>query len=177
MKRVCLAIVSIVLLASMLLAACETNDTTTTVSSGSSATTLAPGAMTFDTCIDRFETLIQRESLPGTLPYSIMGTEELAWLCEAAPQVGFTQAQGYRFASGDVVLLFFCDPPVGNASPSLQQALTTAAMDRYARSDEEIWAFVDASFGYVVASREYRSQLGTLANWARSAHQHLIDGQ
>jgi len=121
MKRVYLAVGSIVLLASMLIAACGTSDTTTTVSSVSStSTTLAPGAMTFDTCTDRFETLIRRESLPGTLPYSLMAAEDVAWLCGAATQLTVTEAQGYRFANGDVVLLFFCDPPVEDSSPAPQ---------------------------------------------------------
>lgn len=178
MKRVYLAVGSIVLLASMLIAACGTSDTTTTVSSVSStSTTLAPGAMTFDTCTDRFETLIRRESLPGTLPYSLMAAEDVAWLCGAATQLTVTEAQGYRFANGDVVLLFFCDPPVENSSPAPQQALAAAAKERYTRNDEEIWAFVGDVFGYVIVSKEYRSQLGTFAQWARSGHQQLIDGQ
>lgn len=155
-----------------------TSDTTTTVSSVSStSTTLAPGAMTFDTCTDRFETLIRRESLPGTLPYSVMADEEVAWLSEAAPQVTITQARGYRLANGGLVLLFFCEPPAEDPSSAPAQALTAAAKDRYTRNDEETWAFIGEVFGYVIVSKEYRSQLGTFAQWARSAHQKLIDGE
>ncbi|MBN1321473.1 MAG: hypothetical protein JXA87_11625 [Thermoleophilia bacterium] len=153
----------------------SSSPTAEATSASSTTTTLAPGFITFDTCIDRFETLVQRENLPGALPYSVMAAEELAWLVDFAPQVTITQAQGYRFANGDVVLLFFCDLPVENPSPAPQQALSAAAKSRYAANDQDIWAFIADKFGYVIVSGEYRSQLGTFAQWAISGHQHLFD--
>ena len=121
--------------------------------------------------------MIQREDLPGTLPYSVMPVWEAAWLAEAAPQVTFTEMRGYRFANGDLVLMFSCDPPVEHSSFAPRQALAATAKDRYTRAEEEVWLFIDGGFGYLAISKQYRSELGTFAQWARWGHQQLIDGE
>ena len=160
-------------------AGCAADSTAVSQSSPTSATstTLAPGVMTFDTMIDRFERLISREDLPGTLPYSPMATEELAWLSDAAQPFVVTGARGYRLANGDLVMLFFVDPRPWRATDEASRNLVAAAGNRYPRGNEAVWAHLDGDFGFVVVSLENRRELGRLAQWARQAPQPVIDGE
>jgi hypothetical protein len=152
---------------------------TSTTSTSTTSTTLPPGVMTFDTLLYRFERLVDHEDLAGTLPYSVMASEDVAWLSEAAAPVTVTEAQGYEFANGDVVILFFVEPVAEGqgAYGAASEALATAATDRYGMSDKGVWALVEGDFGYVVISRGHRSEFGRLAQWARIAYEALIPGE
>ncbi len=162
----------VVLTASGGLLAC-TSDTVTTASSTS--TTLAPGQMTFDTLTQRFERLVGMEDLPGTLPYTLMTAEEIAWIWEATASAEIEHARGYRFTNGDLVILFFLDPKSVDSGDKLGQTLAARAEEEYLKSMEGVWAFADGDFGYVVVSDEYRADLGRLAHWARAAHELLFE--
>ena len=61
--------------------------------------------MTFDSLTMRFEQLVEREDLEGTLPYSVMAAGETAWLIDAAVPVPVDDRRGYRLANGDLVIL------------------------------------------------------------------------
>jgi len=153
------------------------NSEVTSVSATS--TTLPPGIMTFGTLISRFEKLVDHEDLLGTLPYSVMPAEEVAWVAEAVAPLAVTDVQGYEFANDDVVVLFFVEARFGGSGiyEKATRALDSAARDKYVAGDEGPWTHIDGDFGYVVVSAGYRSELGRLAQWARTAHQALIPGE
>jgi len=140
--------------------------------------TLAPGVMTFASFTMRFEQLVEREDLEGTLPYSVMAGGETAWLIDAAVPGPVDERRGYRFANGDLVFLFFIGP-VSRSSATcedLAAVLATIAVDRYAQDGRDVGVHVGGSFGYVTVSRDYGDELDRMALWARVAHQKLIDG-
>jgi hypothetical protein len=148
----------------------STGVTAPTVSSASTTpTTLGPGQMTFDTLTMRFETLVEREDLIGTLPYSEMAADELAWLSDEVAQIAITDARGYRFANGDLVVLFFVEPVMGADQDAAWHGLDAVAQERYAEGDRRVWTMADGDFGFVVVSRDYWSDLGRMAQWARAA--------
>jgi hypothetical protein len=141
-------------------------------------TTLAPGVMTFKSCLMRFETLIDRE-MPDLLPYSVMPAAEVAWLFDEALPFDATDVKGYRFENGDMTVLFFLEPLQGPDADeeAAFQAADTRARAEYPAEEGDVWVYLDGDFGYVVVSTEYRQDLGRYAQWARQAHQALIDGQ
>ncbi len=142
------------------------------------STTLPPGVMTFASFTMRFEQLVEREDLEGTLPYSVMAGGETAWLIDAAVPVPVDERRGYRFANGDLVFLFFIGPVSGSSATceDLAAVLATTAVDRYAQDGRDVGVHVGGSFGYVTVSRDYGDELDRMALWARVAHQKLIDG-
>jgi hypothetical protein len=148
-------------------------------SAAATSTTLAPGVMTFGTLISRFEKLVDHEDLPGTLPCAVMPAEEVAWLSETIAPVTVTDVKGYGFANDDVVILFFVEASSGGNGvyDEATRALNSAARDKYGAGAEDTWTLIDGDFGYVVVSAGYRSELGRLARWARTAHQALIPGE
>ncbi len=152
-------------------------ETLTTASVPPSTTnTLAPGQITFGTVVDRFERLVGHEDLAGTLPYSVLPREELTWLFDAAMPFAVTDARGYRFANGDLVVLFFLAPPPGGLDGALAAAGQFAELmcARFGDRDAGVWPHSGDRYGYVVVSKEHREDLGRLAHWAVSAHQLLI---
>jgi len=149
----------------------------TTVSSvPSTTTTLAPGQITFDTVTDRFERLVDREDLAGTLPYSALPEDAVAWLFDAARPFTVTDARGYRFANGDLAVLFFLAPPPGGPDGALAAAGQFAHLmyARFGDRDAGVRPHSGDRYGYVVVSKVHREDLGRLAQWAVSAHQLLI---
>ncbi|MBN1321024.1 MAG: hypothetical protein JXA87_09300 [Thermoleophilia bacterium] len=154
-----------------------TEQTSTTASaSASTTTTLAPGQITFDTVTDRFERLVDHEDLAGTLPYSVLPKDELAWLFDAAMPFAVTDARGYRFANGDLVVLFFLAPPPGGLDGAIAATKEFAQLvyARFGDRDNGVWPHSGDQYGCVVVSKRYREDLGRLAQWAVSAHQLLI---
>lgn len=125
--------------------------------------------MTFATLIERFETLLAHEDLKGSLPYAVLPAEEVVWLYETVKPLLVSNARGYRVINGDLILLFYVSPAAGGAAggadmyQDASEALARAAAERYARSEDEIWTFVDGDFGYVVVSRDNLRDLGRLA--------------
>ncbi len=99
-----------------------------------------------------------------------MAGEELDWLPLAAEPVTMTAAKGYRFANGDVVLLWdnieSGTSQTEAATPQLLKSLEAGAMERYGASADEVWVFWYGGFGYVVASGNYMRALGSLAQMA-----------
>ena len=149
----------------------------TTVSSvPSTTTTLAPGQMTFDTVTDRFERLVDHEDLAGTVPYSVLPKDELTWLFDAAMPFAVTDARGYRFANGDLAVLFFLAPPPGGLDGAIAAAKEFAQLvyARFGDGDNGVWPHSGDRYGCVVVSKQYREDLGRLTQWAVSAHQLLI---
>jgi hypothetical protein len=147
-------------------------------SASATSTTLPPGVLTFDALAGRFEQLVEKEDIAGTLPYSVLPLAEVAWIVDAAPPLSVTDVTGYRLANGDVVLLFFVEPQFGGSGvyEEATKALTVAAETRFGAGDDGLRAFVDGDFGYVVVSEDDLSDLTRIALWARIAHQALIDG-
>jgi len=152
----------------------ETSTTASVTPSTTSA--LAPGQMTFDTVTDRFERLVDREDLAGSLPYSVLPEDAVAWLFDAAMPFTVTDARGYRFANGDLVVLFFLAPPPGGLDGALAAAGQFAHLmyARFGDRDAGVWPHSGDRYGYVVVSKVHREDLGRLAQWAVSAHQLLI---
>jgi hypothetical protein len=122
--------------------------------------------MTFDTLTQRFEELVTLRDLAGMLPYSVMSAEDLTWLSEAAPTLTITDQKGYEFANGDLAVLFFCEPVPVDYGDEAERSLSSLAGAVYSRSDDEVWAFLTGSSGYLIVSENYRSKLGTLAQMA-----------
>ena len=135
--------------------------------------------MTFDTLTDRFETLLHREAPAQLLQYSVMTVDEVAWLSYAAVPVKVTDVRGYRFANGDITVLFFFGPGSENSGDAGQgqQIVNEMAQERYGRGGARVWTLIDSGFGFVVASSEYWSELGRWAQWAREAYPELIYGE
>ncbi len=147
----------------------------TTVGPKDTSTTLGPGVSSFEGKTSRFEDRVQGKRLPETLPYEVMAGEELDWLPEAVEPITMTAAKGYRFANGDVVLLWDNIEPGSSqqteaATPRLLKSLEAGAMERYGASDDQVWAFWYGGFGYVVASRDYMRALGSLAQMAAEGY-------
>lgn len=154
----------------------STQISTTASASPSTTTTLAPGQITFDMVTDRFERLVNHEDLAGTLPYSVLPKDELAWLFDAAMPFVVTDAQGYGFANGDLVVLFFLAPPPGGLDGAVAAARQFAELvyARFGDCDNGVWPNAGDQYGCVVVSKRYREDLGRLAQWAVCAHQLLI---
>jgi hypothetical protein len=144
----------------------------TSVTGGSGAsTTLPPGVIAFGALARSFETLIERENLAGTLPYSIMPQQDVLWLFESGLPMRVTEAKGYRLANGDLAILFFTETVAGGMESydAASEHLTRVAKDRYPTTDEEVVARIfTMDFGYVLVSRHYQSQLQRLARMART---------
>jgi hypothetical protein len=145
----------------------------TTVGPKGTSTTLGPGVISFEGKASRFEDRVQGKRLPGTLPYEVMAGEELDWLPQAAAPLTMTVAKGYRFANGDVVLLWDIIEAgtvqeTEAATPRLLKSLEAGAMEQYGVSADQVWVFWYGGFGYVVASRDYRQALGSLAQMAET---------
>jgi len=148
-------------------ASSTTSEPSTTWQQPATSTTLPPGVMTFDTLTRRFEMLVEHQGLAGTLPYSVLTTKELSWLSQAAPLVTVSEAKGYRFADGGLVIVLFCEPVAEDSQGEAQKTLVGLAEARYSRSAEEMWARVADGCGYLVVSEHYADKLGRLAQMAR----------
>jgi hypothetical protein len=148
-------------------AAAATTHASTTAVEPSTTSTLPPGVITFDTFTRRFETLVTRQNLAGTLPLTVMPTEEVSWLSELASRFTVTEARGYRLAEGDVVILFFSTPELASDETFAiaDQAITEALREKYPQSAKAIVMF---EFGYIVISEHYWSELNRLAQMARN---------
>jgi hypothetical protein len=111
------------------------------------------------------------KGLPGTLLNEIVVSADLGWLPEAIDPIEMTIAKGYRFDSGDRVLLW--ETPWPGASyeerePVIIQSRETAAKERYGVTDKQVWAFWFGGFGYLVVSRDNVAELGSLAQMAET---------
>ena len=134
----------------------------------------APGYISFDGLTRVFEGLIEQKDLPGTLPYSVLPAGELTWLYQNALPITIrsNQVKGYRFANGDVAILFFIDPAGGKHGDyrAAERALAAIARNTYRKDDGTVAACIpfDNDFAYLVVSKDYASQLGRLAEMART---------
>ena len=128
--------------------------------------TLAPGVMSFDTFTLRFE--IQLLLGPWTGP--VMSQEELSWLPKS--DVGITEAKGYKFADGELAILFFVDHASGSAADtdSALRILNGAAAHEYAGDGRDVWCIINGDFGFVVASKDglRLRDMGAAAQTARA---------
>ncbi len=145
----------------------------TTVGPKNTSTTLPPGMSSFEGKAWRFEDRVQGKRLPDTLPYEVMAGAELDWLPEAAQPLTMTAAKGYRFANGDVVLLWDIIESrsvkrTEAATPALLDNLKAGAVERYDVSEEQVWVFWYGGFGFLVASQDYTGALGYLAQMAQT---------
>jgi len=132
------------------------------------------GHMTFATYIYRFETLVELKDLPGALPYSVLSAGDVAWRSQGELLKGVADCKGYRFANGDVVVLFDTAVPAGDGKllEAQEQALFELARARY--PDEAVWG--DPALGYVVAAHDedYMRHLMSLAQQARTGPPELV---
>jgi hypothetical protein len=131
--------------------------------------------MSFETLLDRFQTLLEHEGPDGTLPYEIVPSGDVAWLLESGSPVKATEVQGYSFANGDLAILFFARPATDQEAT--QAALAEAAQQRYSQEGRTVDTYVDGDFGFIVASQDYWRDLRGLAQWAREAYPKLIYGE
>jgi hypothetical protein len=148
----------------------DTSETSSTADSSGVSTTLSPGFMTLDTLVPIFEKLVERQNLPGTLPFSALPSTETAWLSDGTIPLAVTQAGGYRLANGDKVLLFFFHVPLGSpqAEQAASKALNITAQQRYASRGEKVLVDIMGDFGYVVVSGQYCGDLAGLAQMSRT---------
>lgn len=153
----------------------------TTLSSIASAdssttfTTLAPGVMSFETLLDRFQTVLEREGPNELLPYEIVPSTDVAWLLESGSRANAVEVQGYSFVNGDLAILFFVEPTT--SQEATQAALDEVAQQKYSQEGRTVNTYVNGDFGFIVASHDYWRELRRLTQWAREAYPELIYGK
>jgi hypothetical protein len=192
--RALIVIGTLLAVAVMLLAGCSTGGNTTTQSLSSNAgqdSTTTPGMASttalppspvadFNTFAQGFERLITERGLEGTLPFSIIPAEELAWLPEAANPLTVTDVKGYRLANGDSVILFSTEPDFFTATMEVQREAFPAATESISAAMEENFRgshvlMSEPILGYLIAissqwEEAYYYELQNLAGEAR----HLL---
>jgi hypothetical protein len=152
---------------------------TPSTSSQSSATTAGPTTtvgMPWQEVVGRFTKSVTEANLPGTLPYSVLPEDQVAWLLGEESPIHPASITGFRFANGDLVILFDASMvvesdstyEVRHAMSDAEKALQKMADAKYAGPNKAVQATVrDLTFGFVLVASRYFDQLWGLANAAR----------
>jgi hypothetical protein len=160
------------------LAPTTTSLATTSTSGQSSSTAAGPtttAGMPWQEVVSRFTKGVTEANLPGTLPYSMLPEDEVAWLLSKESPVHPTSTTGFRFANGDLVILFGAsmllrpDSPndVRKALSDAQKALQKMAEARYQVSGKTVQVNIfELTFGFVVVAGQDAEELWGLANAA-----------
>ena len=155
---------------------------TTSTSSQSSSTTAGPTTTTtegmpWQEVVRRFTKSVTEANLPGTLPYSVLPEDQVAWLLSKESPVHPSSITGFRFANGDLVILFDANMvvesdstyEVRHAMSDAEKALQKMADAKYAGPNKAVQATVrDLTFGFVLVASRYFDQLWGLANAAHA---------
>lgn len=70
-----------------------------------STPTTAAGVTPFPMLLDHYGRLLDMLSVPGTLPYAVLGADQLAGILKDMVPDYVTGAQGFQLANGDTVIL------------------------------------------------------------------------
>ncbi len=143
-------------------------------STGSGPSTTMVMGQTWQEVISRFTTSVTEANLPGTLPYSMLPEDEVAWLLGTDAAIHPASVSGFRFANGDLVILFggsmlvdwdpLQEPDSTKVLSDAQTALQGMAEARYQVSGKSVEATVfDLAFGFIVVAGKDAGQLGGLA--------------
>jgi hypothetical protein len=151
----------------------------TSTSGRSSPTASGPtttAGMPWNEVVRRFTKIVTEWNLPGTLPYSLLPDDEVAWLLGNDAPVHPTNVAGFKFANGDLVVLFYASMLLGRLSDvsdirkvmsDAEKALQKVAESRYQVPGKSVQASVrQLTFGFVVVTGQYRDELWGLANAA-----------
>jgi hypothetical protein len=156
-------------------------DTTSTGDGASSPSVTGPaGSMAFSEYAKRFGDLLDALKTPGTLPFSVLTADQVTPLFGSLALVVPTDAQGFRLANGDIVVLFGATSihDVGGQDMSTaeaEQELVKAFTSAYGGDGREVVSFVNGGtvaaldFGYLVASKNDAKKLGMMALDTREA--------
>lgn len=124
--------------------------------------------MSFAGFCQRFEEMAIHRDLPGMLPYEVLSPADTSWLFDSASPVPVTEAEGYEFAGGDVVVLFYCEPLAGDDYNDAEKAVAQLAPAGHAGSggppSVHVWG---SDFGFVLWSEHYGGKLAYMAQWSR----------
>ena len=131
--------------------------------------------MPWQEVVRRFTKSVTEANLPGTLPYAMLPQDEVAWLLSKESPVHPTSITGFRFANGDLVILFDASMVVRSDSPNevrqaisdAEKALQKMAEAKYPVPGKAVQASVrELTFGFVLVASRYFDQLWGLANAA-----------
>jgi hypothetical protein len=156
------------------LAATSSSGRSSSTASAAQPTTTA--GQTWEAVVKAFTKGVTRANLPGTLPYSMLPGDKVAWLLSSDSPVHPTRAGGFRFANGDLVILFWGSMLAGSGSPDdVEKALSDArkALQKMAEAKcavpgKSVQASVDDQvFGFIVVAGENADRLRGLAEVAR----------
>jgi len=136
--------------------------------------------MAFSEYAKRFGDLLNALKSPGTLPFSVLTADQVTPLFGSLAPVVPTDAQGFRLANGDIVVLFGATSihDVGGQAMSAaeaEQELVKAFTITYGSDGREVVSFVNGGtvaaldFGYLVASKNDAKKLGMMALDTREA--------
>jgi hypothetical protein len=152
---------------------------TTSTSGQFSSTAAGPtttAGMPWQEVISRFTKSVTEANLPGTLPYSMLPEDEVAWLLGNDAPVHPTNVAGFKFANGDLVVLFYASMLLGRLSDEAdiekamsdaEKALQKVAEAEYAVPGKSVQASVrELTFGFVVVAGQNVEALWGLANAA-----------
>jgi hypothetical protein len=150
-----------------------------TTSGQPSSTAAGPtttAGMPWNEVVRRFTKIVTEWNLPGTLPYSILPDDEVAWLLGNDAPVHPTNVAGFKFANGDLVVLFYASMLLGRLSDeadirkamsNAEKALQKMAAARYQVAGKSVQASVrQLTFGFVVVAGKDAEALYGLANAA-----------
>jgi hypothetical protein len=125
-----------------------------------STPTTAAGATPFPMLIDHYGRLLDMLEVPGTLPYSVLGANQLAAIFKGMVPDSITGAQGFQLANGDTVILV-----ATRGGPPWDQVIK-AFTDGYGGEGREVAEHLFDGWGYLVASEVYAEDLAMLATIA-----------
>lgn len=120
----------------------------------------AAGATPFPVLLDHFGRLLDMLSVPGTLPYAVLGAGQLAPIFKDMVPDYVTGAQGFRLANGDTVIL------VATRGNPLWDHAVKAFTDGYGAEGREVAEHLFDDWGYLIASDEYAEDFALLARTA-----------
>jgi hypothetical protein len=143
--------------------------TTTSVTEPGPSTTVGQGEMAWPRVLQEFERLVGKADLGDILPYSRLTGEELAGVLDEAESVGATAIAGYRFANGDLVILFHFEPlQREGAQSAAYEELHRIANERYSTNERKVDAEIAYyDYGFITSSIGQYSALGGPARMAR----------
>jgi hypothetical protein len=134
----------------------ELNETTTSS---------PPGTSPFVALCRRFNDVMGLEKFACTLPLSVMSLGELEWLRNSDLPVKVTDAEGYRLANGDLIVLFFIERVPLDSTYALPDFLEPLAKKQCGKG--AILRIFDETFGYIIVSDLYRYRLEYLVTAVR----------
>ena len=97
-----------------------------------STPTTAAGATPFPMLLYHYGRLLDMLEVPGTLPYAVLGADQLAPIFKDMVPDSVTGAQGFQLANGDTVILF-----ATKAGPAWDQVIK-AFTDTYGDEGHEV---------------------------------------